>query len=122
MGAERKIVLWSVGITFLVIVMEVIWFTASDVVANRWPEWSWRNGSSSMQRTAAVQLVKSVSRDVSVDDVILRLGPGSKGWPTRFQAPRGDPGEIAFNIRSGDNWGICVKYEKGRVQSAEIYD
>lgn len=75
-----------------------------------------------MQRIAAQQLVDKIERGSDMRDVVELIGPGSLGWPERFDRDYSGESVVGFNVRSWYNNGIDIHYREGKVAGVSYYD
>ena len=75
-----------------------------------------------MQRIAAQQLVDKIEPGSDMMGVVELIGPGSLGWPGRFERDYSGESAIGFNVRSWYNNGLAIHYREGKVVGVSYYD
>ncbi|MBP6602757.1 MAG: hypothetical protein KA250_13185, partial [Verrucomicrobiales bacterium] len=112
------------GIAFALIWF-VLWLPKSKIAldsARSNPVWAWNHGSPEMQRVAAQKLAGMIEPGSDLKEVIDLIGPGSLGWPERFDRDYSGESAIGFNVRSWYNNGLDIHYRDGRVVGVSYYD
>ena len=72
------------------------WLPNSELAmryAHRHPEWAWRHGSATMQKSAASILKGMIKPGTAMQTVVQLLGPGSADGPNSFNGNYTSPGE-----------------------------
>lgn len=95
---------------------------AEPQIGMHFPKWSWRYGTSKMQRTAAMVLIKQITLGMSFNEAFEVLGPGCGDWPSIKNRKLRPEETVGFNVRANYNNGIDVGFRDGRVVTTFYYD